>query len=177
MKKINDGLTPQQRWSKLHPKEVRAKLYKWRKNNREKLNTYNREWENKNKEKRTADLRKWRNEHPEIVKEWRRNSYWKHRDSILKQLREKNSELRHIVISAYGGRCTCPKCPETNSKFLTVEHVGGWGAADRKENGHQTIRLYKRLIKLGFPKTFTVKCWNCNSGAHMNGGICPHVSN
>src|SRR6266536_2434059 len=43
--------------------------------------------------------------------------------------------LREEVVVAYGGRCACPRCPETNPAFLTLEHVNGTGKAHRAKVG------------------------------------------
>ncbi len=34
--------------------------------------------------------------------------------------------------------------------------------------------LYRWIIKNNFPEEFQILCFNCNSGRHINGGICPH---
>lgn len=39
--------------------------------------------------------------------------------------------------------------------------------------------FYRHLKKQGFPREpdgfkIEVQCWNCNLGAAVNGGVCPH---
>lgn len=88
---------------------------------------------------------------------------------------ESNRQRKLQIIAAYGGACFC--CGETNPGFLTLDHKHNDGAAWRKayskkhEGGYN---LYRIVIGLGFPDDLQLACWNCNSGRHFNGGICPH---
>lgn len=80
---------------------------------------------------------------------------------------------REEMLEAYGGKCACPKCPETNPAFLTLEHINGDGAAHRKAvgRGHTIADLRRR----GWPKDgYTLLCWNCNC-ATRGGKTCPHM--
>lgn len=79
---------------------------------------------------------------------------------------------RDELIAAYGGKCACEKCPETNQAFLTLEHIGGGGRQHRKEMGSHT---YADLRRRGFPQEgYTLLCWNCNAGSRFT-GVCPHM--
>ena len=84
--------------------------------------------------------------------------------------------LRAETIAMYGGMCDC--CGETEPAFLTIDHADGNGNAHRKEVTGESrragTRFYCWLKRQGWPTGFRVRCWNCNSGATMNGGICPH---
>lgn len=81
--------------------------------------------------------------------------------------------LKLEVIAGYGGCCTC--CGETHPKFLTVDHLENNGAQLRRDKKSRTGTVgYWDIISGGFPEDLTVRCWNCNSGRHINGGICPH---
>lgn len=78
---------------------------------------------------------------------------------------------RDQLIEAYGGKCACPKCPETNTAFLTLEHVNGDGRKHRAERGSHT---YADLRRRGYPKDgYTLLCWNCNAMTRY-GRTCPH---
>jgi len=80
--------------------------------------------------------------------------------------------LRDDLVAAYGGRCSCPRCPETNSAFLTLEHVNGDGRAHRMKMGSHT---YADLRRRGFPQEgYTLLCWNCNAMTRF-GRTCPHM--
>jgi len=75
------------------------------------------------------------------------------------------------MVSAYGGRCACANCPETNSAFLCLDHVNGDGKAHRVKVGSHT---YADLRRRGWPKEgFRLLCWNCNASTRF-GRTCPH---
>jgi hypothetical protein len=79
---------------------------------------------------------------------------------------------RDELVEAYGGKCSCPKCPETNSAFLTLEHTNGDGKEHRKELGSHT---YEDLRRRGWPQDgYTLLCWNCNAMTR-HGRTCPHM--
>jgi hypothetical protein len=80
--------------------------------------------------------------------------------------------LRDELIEAYGGQCSCPRCPETNPAFLTLEHTNGDGTQHRKKVGSHS---YADLRRSGWPKEgYTLLCWNCNSMTR-GGRVCPHM--
>jgi len=75
------------------------------------------------------------------------------------------------TLAHYGGVCAC--CDETGVRFLTFDHIDGGGKQHRRaEMGSTPLALWLR--RNGYPEGFQVLCWNCNSGRHFNGGICPH---
>ena len=122
---------------------------------------YSREYYEQNKDRIKARSAAYQREHlAEVV------AY--HRDYRKRQ--------RIEAIAVYGGACDC--CGETEPAFLTIHHVDGGGNAHRKEvcgaarRGGQ--RFYAWLKRQGWPAGFAVRCWNCNSGAEINGGVCPH---
>ena len=84
--------------------------------------------------------------------------------------------LRAETFAAYGGKCDC--CGETEDLFLTIDHPDGGGNAHRRELFGSARRggekFYAWLKRQGWPPDFRIRCWNCNLGARMNGGICPH---
>lgn len=115
------------------------------------------------------------------MKRW----YWKNRKKALahaKRWRIKNREqaraitargrkrLRDEFFARYGMHCKC--CGEDERAFLTVEHVGGGGTADRRKSGG-THMILLRLKKQGWPqKGWSVLCHNCQFGERIGG--CPH---
>lgn len=102
--------------------------------------------------------------HPERVRAW-----W---DAHPGYGRQHGERRKRSILDAYGGaRCVC--CGETHLDFLTVDHIGGWGARHRKEIG--AAALYPWLIKNGFPPGFRVLCMNCNF-AMRHGRRCPHAA-
>jgi hypothetical protein len=36
------------------------------------------------------------------------------------------------------------------------------------------MRVWRDIIRTGFPDTIRIECMNCNTGAYRNGGVCPH---
>lgn len=82
-------------------------------------------------------------------------------------------KLRTEILTAYGnGRMACVCCGEFHHEFLSLDHINGGGAAERK---HTTSdKLYRRLRKAGFPKgKHRTLCFNCN-WCYGHYGYCPH---
>jgi hypothetical protein len=80
--------------------------------------------------------------------------------------------LRDQLVEAYGGKCACSGCPETNQAFLTLEHVNRDGGEHRKKVGSH---VYADLRRRGFPQEgYTLLCWNCNAMTRF-GKTCPHL--
>jgi len=84
---------------------------------------------------------------------------------------ELNSRARAECYAGYGGKCEC--CGDSNPMFLTLDHRDDDGAKMRAAGEYATT-LYRKLKRLGFPKTFRLLCFNCNCGRYRNGGCCPH---
>lgn len=82
--------------------------------------------------------------------------------------------LKFQVLNHYGRACEC--CGETCLPFLHIDHIDGSGREHRKtlEGSGTGPKLYKWLIRNGFPPGFRVLCLNCNWGARWNKGVCPH---
>jgi hypothetical protein len=86
---------------------------------------------------------------------------------------EWRKRLRETALAAYGDCCAC--CEEKEPIFLTIDHINNDGAEHRREIGSVGGRsFYSWLRKNNYPEGFQVLCWNCNSGKHLNGGVCPH---
>ena len=114
-----------------------------------------------------ARVREWRETKrtPEQVNRWKSNR------------RAKKARIKMAVFAAYGGFiCAC--CGETESAFLTIDHVWNDGASWRRATLGSRLatgwRTYVWLFKHGFPAGFQVLCMNCNFGKRINGGECPH---
>lgn len=89
--------------------------------------------------------------------------------------REYWRQLRHEAILAYGGHvCAC--CGESETKFLTLDHVENNGSEHRKAIGKagRGAGIFRWLKEHGYPPGFQVLCMNCNHGKALNNGICPH---
>jgi hypothetical protein len=87
--------------------------------------------------------------------------------------REYRWALVNWICAGYGGECAC--CGEDEPMFLTIDHVNGNGAEERRvyKGGH-TSAFLRMIIDEGFPDRYQLLCWNCNCGRHRNGGVCPH---
>lgn len=95
------------------------------------------------------------------------------REKNNKWNRDKRLFLRKTVYDYYGNKCAC--CGETEPLFLTIDHINENGAEFRKKmKGSCTYRCHRWIINNNFPDTVQILCRNCNTGKHMNGGICPH---
>lgn len=101
---------------------------------------------------------KWRELNPERKAEQNR------------ELRELHLRLRLQIFGAYGGSCEC--CSETEVRFLTIDHRQGGGSMERAEVGNG-LKFYRRIIDRGYPATYRLLCWNCNSARGVY-GACPH---
>lgn len=104
-----------------------------------------------------------------------RRQYWddpeKYREEARKAGTDIRKRLRDALVEAYGGRCACTNCPETNSAFLTLDHINGDGRAHRMKMGSHT---YADLRRRGFPQEgYRLLCWNCNAMTR-GGKKCPH---
>lgn len=96
------------------------------------------------------------------------NSYCK--ACKLQQNTAYRRNLKKLIISGYGGKCTC--CSESNFEFLSIEHKDGNGRKHRKSIGSHTT-FYKWVIANNFPDTLSILCYNCNCSRGFF-GYCPH---
>lgn len=95
------------------------------------------------------------------------------KDRILPQMRQARFVLRTEMLAAYGNKCEC--CGESESGFLTLDHVlGGGKHHQKKAGGSKAIML--ELKKAGWPlDEYRLLCWNCNCGRQrLPDGVCPH---
>lgn len=86
-------------------------------------------------------------------------------------IREQYHKYKGLVFSHYGKACAC--CGETEMLFLTIDHVNRDGKQHRAKQGNQ-LNVLRDIVKSGFPVSFRILCFNCNSGRQLNGGRCPH---
>lgn len=83
--------------------------------------------------------------------------------------------LKLEVLKAYGNRCSCVGCSEKRAEFLSLEHPNGGGRKERAEVRAIGTAFYAYVKKLGFPKRYTLLCFNCNCSIGFY-GYCPHVT-
>jgi len=126
---------------------------------RPKVKTYYEEYNQRSEvKKRIRDYYRDYNQRPEVKN--RRNE----------SRREHNTILRRQFFEMYGGVCMC--CGKKDIRFLTLDHVNGDGAKDRRGRSQETI-LREALSDLNTEK-YQILCYNCNMGRSINNGICPH---
>lgn len=92
--------------------------------------------------------------------------------------RAHNEQVRQATFAAYGGKCAC--CGESETKFLTIDHINNDGSKERTSNKTARaagVMFYRVLQRRGFPKdNYQLLCWNCNCAKGL-WGICPHQVN
>lgn len=100
----------------------------------------------------------------------RRDYYYHNKDKMISQVNERNTKHRRIVLDYYSnGKFECACCKEKQYEFLSIDHIIRVEKSEYKTGG----KLYRFLIKTGFPTGFQVLCMNCNWGRRFT-GICPH---
>ena len=130
---------------------------------------YHQQWAARSSDKLAAYRRKSSAENTARATQWQRDNSERHAEIALSYY----YRLQDKCIMAYGGyRCAC--CGETEPLFLQLDHIENNGNIHRKQEGISGARLYRDLIKQGFPPGFQVLCANCNHGKHRNHGVCPH---
>jgi hypothetical protein len=90
--------------------------------------------------------------------------------------RDYHASVKGQVLGHYsGGTPTCDCCGETNITFLTLDHKEKGSEHRRSLAGRSGQKhMYLWAKQNSYPPMFDVKCFNCNTGRHINGGICPH---
>ena len=151
-------------------------------------NNKKRYWNNieESREYNRINHAKWRKENHEHVLEIERRSDKKRYDQKLEYAREwfpgYLDELQKEVLTYYGnGKLACVCCGEDLSQiFLTIDHVNGDGAKERKQSNRRKGWMLKQYLRSvykatgNWPKGYQTLCWNCNCGRGANNGICPH---
>lgn len=134
-------------------------LKEYYENNREKILAYQRKWASEHREERKISNRKW---------------VEKNREKKNRLTREQRHALKIEVLTHYSNPLKCFCCGETAIEFLTINHLNGKGAEQRRNlkiRGGNTF--YRWLKNNNYPKGFNVLCLNCNfSLGHY--GYCPH---
>jgi len=162
---------------------------------------YHKEHYIKNKEKIIARNKKWRENNPdwqkkyyeknreriiEKTREWykknrqralmRKHQYdIKNKEKIHKREKERKWTLKLNILTHYGGnppKCAC--CGETEIKFLSIDHIKGFGTRHRNRVKDSGSEFYRWLLNNNFPEGYQVLCYNCNCAKGFY-GVCPHA--
>lgn len=114
------------------------------------------EWREKNKER----LREKRKSY--IRKDRKTGSGISHNIFVLEEKLRRDSVI-HATVLKLGGKCAM--CGETESEFLTIDHIFGGGGAEYAKRGYLG---WKRDIINGVSdiSKYRVLCHNCNSGSY-----------
>lgn len=131
-----------------------------------------------------ADCKQDRNERVKVLREARMaeglcrcgnniQGDTKYCEDCLGRQRDRNSEVRRLVLEVYGKKCAC--CGESEEAFLGIDHVNNDGSKHRKQINCTKggTPFYQWLKKNNFPDGFQTLCMNCNF-AKQKLGVCPH---
>lgn len=95
---------------------------------------------------------KWNKEHPKECVAINRKS---RRKTKIEILRHYSPELKCTGINGVcASNCSDIRC-------LTIDHINGDGAKERKETGMYGWRFYQWLKKNNYPDGYQVLCMNC----------------
>lgn len=86
----------------------------------------------------------------------------------LDQTKQQREDLKLEVMNAYGGP-KCAWCPETDIRYLEIDHIEGGGRQHLKRenlgNGGHALRCW--LKANNFPPGFRILCRTCNNKSHV----------
>ena len=131
---------------------------------------------NKNKKRRDYDHQRYWNDkeyRKELSKKWSEE----HPGKGAEYMRSYRNYWKKIVFDYYGNKCACPKCPETNPLFLTIDHIFEDGYKDKNKNGRRygSAQIYRKIAMEDLWNRFQLLCYNCNCCKAKNNGTCPHL--
>ena len=113
-----------------------------------------------------------------VCSKTRRKELWP--DRSKPQIRSRSAKyrlrLRFEVLEHYSKgspKCACPGCSENHIEFLSLDHIAGGGAKERKQTGRVGASHYRWLKLNGYPIGYRVLCHNCNQALGLY-GYCPH---
>lgn len=141
------------------------------------VNIYGKTYYEKNKDRLAPIRKKWEEENRQqrTIDKTRRCRMNPQREA--NRAKRYNLNLKLEMIAAYGGKCLC--CGESRWEFLTIDHINGDGAQERKKSREDGrcgagLPFYYVLKKQGWPQDrYQLLCMNCNA-AHGFYGYCPH---
>lgn len=168
-----------------HKDVIATRQSEYYQKNKERIAIQHIEYREKNKARITAQKASWREKNRENIAARKAEFYMRNRERLLATASESQKKrlliLRTRFYDVYGlkkeghehGVCTC--CKEADlMDFGTVSHIDGNGAQHRKLVGRSLFKVLQEALAVYDPARFAAECWNCNSGAAHNGGVCPH---
>ena len=76
--------------------------------------------------------------------------------------KERQKERKILVMTHYGnGIPKCVLCGFNDIRALSLDHIDGKGAEDRRNGQRIGGTLYRHLIKANYPLGFRTLCMNC----------------
>jgi len=132
---------------------------------------YMRKWRAENRERYLTRNRKYYEEHKEKQRAWRRKWYSKHREQRLIAMKKWRTKLKIKVVFHYSNGTMACADPlhlhlandpfATDITCLSIDHIEGNGAKERKELDTEGQAFYSWLIKNNYPEGYQVLCMNC----------------
>ena len=124
----------------------------------------------------------YRSSHKEQTNAYSREYYSNHKKECNSKTTESRTKIKRQVLTFYGNdKCACVKCGFGDIRALSIDHINGNGAKQRKqESGLRGggIRFYTWLIKNNYPIGYQTLCMNCQfikrqTNNEHNGKVCP----
>lgn len=85
--------------------------------------------------------------------------------------RRRYQEIRAKCIVAYGGKCRCIYCHQTNEKYLQLDHINNDGAAHRRQIAlDRGGSMYMWAFRNNFPNNLQLLCANCHQAKTIANG-------
>ena len=151
----------------------------WRNKNRDRLNALKRADYRKNREKYLAIRKKYRDSHKEECRLWSKFSYIRnketynryskkyrfiHKDELKQRKKEYNLKRKINVMQHYSNKeiPECKLCGQKDIRYLSVDHINGFGEKHRQEINKSGIGFYNWLIKNNYPEGYQILCIACN---------------
>jgi len=139
---------------------------------KERTRVKNHEYHLKHKEEIRNRSREYRARNRDRLLAQKRDYYAKNRNRLRNQNKAWRAKIRGRFFDLYGKECAC--CHEREEAFLTLGHIKNDGNVERRELGNWGI--YAKAIEHPDLSRYETQCFNCNLGAKVNGGVCPHKS-
>ena len=84
-------------------------------------------------------------------------------NGMHKRQRQYRQEKKIEVLTHYGnGKCACVQCGESRLACLSLDHINGRGAEERrKQFNKRGTQFYLHLRAQGYPAGYQTLCMNC----------------
>lgn len=144
----------------------------YRGRNAEKIKTQDNARYHRNIEESRAAVREYRSNNIERIRELDRERYQRQKAKRLALVKRGYQSLRAHFFQIYGRECVC--CHEDDPGFLTVGHINNDGKLDKVACKNSSTSILRMAIKSPDYTKYETQCYNCNFGANVNNGVCPH---